>query len=139
MTPLPDLTLTWVTLVADSVAVASPRGVTQSIANNTLAFNNEGVWSVSIGYSLTHNESNQARTIDLRLFNVTKGIGGLATVVGIGRNTDVTSGSSTVFADIPSGEVGDEWRVEVQSPDVVIDVFENSFNFAGSLVSEFRG
>ena len=139
-TALANIGAGWVTLVADATAVSTPRGVVQSTTNNSLEFDTAGVWRISVGVSLSHNESNGSRTFDVRLFDITSATGGNSTTIGVGRNTDTSTWSTSFLVDISPGEVGDEWRVEVGgTSDTISSVVENSFIFSANLVSEYRG
>ena len=137
---LADITAGRTTLVADEVSITSPRGVTQDAATNTITFNVAGVWSVAIGVSLTHNETNGSRTFGIRLYNETDAVGSPDTVIGVGRNTDTTTFSTVSLVEILPGETGGAWHVEVGAASTdVTDVTENSFTFSANLVSEYRG
>jgi hypothetical protein len=137
---IPDIGAGWTVLTADSTSVVTPRFLTQSFAANGIAFNLEGVWSVSLGFSISHNESQQSRSFSVRLFNVTEGTAGNETVVGVGRNTDTTTFSVNLLVEMATADVGDLWRVELGGTlSSITGVTENSFSFLANLVSEYRG
>ena len=120
--------------------ITTPRGITQDFATESLAFDTPGVWSISIGFSISHNELNLSRTIDVRLFNITDGSPGLSSTVGVGRNNGVTTYSLTILVEILTADVGDAWRVEISGgADIFTAVVENSYTFSATLASEFRG
>ncbi len=132
--------LNWETLVADTISTAVPRGVDQLLATNALSLNAAGVWSVSVSFSISHNEVNSSRQFSIRIFDITSASAGKATLIGIGRNSGVTTFATTFLLDITPGQTGDDWRIEVGgTADNITGVDENSYAFNANLVSEFRG
>ena len=136
---LPDLGVPWVTLLADTPMVTTPRGIIQDFAQNGLIFNFTGVYSVAVSFTITHIEAQAGREIEIRLYNATKAVGTEGTIIGIGRNQSATNFATTILAEIPQSEVGDLWQAQIGNGDAVLGVEERSFNFMATQVSEYRG
>lgn len=137
---LADIGAGWTTLEANVDAITTPRGVTQTPANNTIAFLTAGIWSISVSFSLTHNESNGSRTMVVRLWDEDAGVPSREVFIGVGRNTDTTAFGTTVLYEVQDAQVGHSIRVEVSGGgDTFTTVVENSFSITANLISEFRG
>jgi len=118
--PQTDVNATWRTLVGFDTGMANnPKDVSQVIASNGLSINAEGVWNLNVMATLAHNEQNQSRRIQLRVFNQTSGVAASIPIVfGTGRNTDITTllipGGGI---DISVGSVGDLFVLQYSSID----------------------
>ena len=136
---LPDIGAGWTTLTADSLSIATPRGVTQNLANNSLSFGYEGVWKVGVSFSISHDEAQGSRSTRIRVYNLTQATGGAETVIGVGRNTDATTFSAEILFEVSGPQVGNEFVVQLGGGETLSSVTENSFGFSLTMVGEFRG
>ena len=137
-TALPDIGAGWTTLLFDTPRLTTPRHVIQDFANNGIRFDHEGIYSINIAFTISHNENNSSRTIEVRLFNVTDGISGESTVIGISRNQPVTNFAAQMLADIGSTDIGDLVVVQVGNGDTLLNVVDVAASFNATSVSEFK-
>ena len=116
-----------------------PRGITNNLVAGTMAFNLYGVFQVSVGINLDHNETNQGRQTFIRFFNVTDGAqsGGLIPV-SIGRNQPGLNFSDSFEAEILAADINKEFRLEIGGGSS-ITVLDGSVDFAATMTSEWRG
>ena len=135
----PDLGAGWVELVADQLSIDPPRAITPDLAQNSLAFDVKGVWSISFGFTIDHDSSNGGRTINLRFFDKTDNDARGSLPIGIGRNVEVTSQFLTVFLDIAEDDIGHPFSIEVGGGDTVVIDSLDTFIYNAQYVSEFQG
>ena len=117
---LPDITLLYQTLPFDMAALATPRFVTQDIAQEGLRFARPGIWSISVNFALEHDSSNSGRTFRARLTNVDKGTSSDGVVIGIGRNSEATNFGAALLAEVASANLGDLYVIEVGAASATI-------------------
>ena len=86
-------------------------GVTSDFANGTLSLSVSKLWRISLLLALTHNESNQGRTVSVRLFNQTQSIPGDALIVPIARNQPGSIISLSLLFDVLN--VNDVYVLEI--------------------------
>lgn len=135
----PDLGAGYQTLVADTNTIDVPRGTTPDHTTNSVALNLEGVWQISIGFTIEHDSSNQGRTIRLRLRNTVDGTTSTPNPIGIGRNVEVTNWSiTTLFQNLPDN-LADPMVAEIGGGDTVLVTALDSYYFNVNYVSEYRG
>ena len=132
-----SISANWGPIPADTAVVSTPRGVIQDLTSNSLTMEEAGVWRVGIGFSIEHNEANQGRTFGVRLFDVTAGLGGGSTVVGVGRNSSVTTFSLSTLFEVQGSTVGNPIQIQVGDASTSLtEVTLNSFSFTANLASE---
>ena len=111
----------YITLPFDTLAPAG-RGVTFTTATNTFVFDHAGVWTLIINFSIEgFTELNAGRSFFSRIYNVTDGTPGEGIVIGIGRNTQDVSHSTTVLVTITDADVtnGVSFRAEMGGGDAI--------------------
>ncbi len=136
---IPDLGIWFDVLPANAGVISVPRFLTQDFANDGLVLDIEGIWNVSISFSLVHNESNSGRQIVVQLYNSTT-----ATVVGdvvlpIARNQPGTYFSVSILAEVANANIGDLFVVRVGGGDAVTAVTLQRYTFSANHVSEWKG
>ena len=115
------------------------RGITLDASADTVSFEFEGVYRVSLMFAIEHNELNSSRQFELRLFNVNDASGLSSTVIGIGRNVGVTNFTASFLVNISVSDVDDVYRVEVGNADTVISsVVWETLNLSIDMVSEWK-
>ena len=116
----------------------APRGITTDLVTGTMAFNIYGVFQITVGLNLSHDESNQGRTTNVRFWNVTDGISGGLIEVGIARNQPATNFTAVFQTEIVAGDTGKAFRLELGGGDSVT-ILSGSVDFDATMVSEWRG
>ena len=116
----------------------APRGVTTDLVAGTIAFNIYGVFQITVGLNLSHNESNQGRTTNIRFWNVTDGVSGGIVEVGIARNQPATNFTTVYQVDVTSNEIGKAFRLEIGGGSSITSL-DGTIDFDTSMVSEWRG
>lgn len=136
---LPDINATFQTIPADSGSIAAPLGINQDFAKDGVEFEGEGVFQGNIGITLSHNEVNAGRVIQIRLFNATDLQSSIDTVVGTGRNTSVTNINFSSLVNISASSIGDLYVVQISSADSYSSVQLESYSFTVAQISEPKG
>ncbi len=117
----------------------SSRGMTLDFNTDTFSFDFEGLFRVSTMLSIEHNDLNSGRQFEIRLFNVTDAAPGLATIIGVSRNTSITNFTSTFLVEISAENVDDTYRIEVGNADTILtSVVWETLNLSIDMVSEWR-
>ena len=116
----------------------TPRGITTDLVGGAMAFDIYGVFQLTIGLNLTHNESNQGRTTNIRFWNVTDGIPAGNIPIGIARNQPATNFTGVLQLEVSAGETGKGFRLEIGGGDSVT-ISAGSVAYDASMVSEWRG
>lgn len=125
--------------VFDEVYPATPRGVTVSLPASTLAFENDGVYAFAITGTFEHNSSNQGRTTNIRVWNVTDGAQlGAPWVIGTGRNAEATPIAFVGLTEIVESNKNKEFRLEIGGGDTYSSVSFNALVFQVWNVGEWR-
>jgi len=124
---LPDIGAGWQTLPADELTVTVPRFVTPDLATDSLSLDKDSVWQVSIFFSITHNEAQGSRNFQIRLFNLDTGLGGAATIIGVGRNTDVTTFAFNTITETATN--GDRLVIQIGNGSAISAVTLDSYTF----------
>ncbi len=124
----------------------TPRGIATNLANGTFAFALEGVYALSFVLSVDHDEVNNGREFQVRLFDQTLGapVGSLASIVGTARNQGVTTFSATILVEVTPANAGDIFVMQIGGASgtpagTYIDVEYNTTTLALWNVGEFRG
>ena len=135
---LSDLGATWQTVPFDALGVTNPRGITQDIVNDKLGFPYKGIYSVSMFLSLSHNEVNAGREMQIRVYNPDTATGGVGIVVGTGRNMSVTVASATILLEVSDTDPdNNHLQIQIRSAtDSYTSVILESANFDANMVSE---
>jgi hypothetical protein len=99
----------------------TPRGiVTDPVTNNSFLFNYDGVYQLSLYFNFNHDEQNQSRSFQARLWNLTDGIPeGLVIDVGVGRNNTATIVSLASLIEITEAETGKEYQLQIGNGDTI--------------------
>ena len=116
----------------------APRGITTDLVAGTIAFNIYGVFQIVVGLNLSHGESNQGRTTNIRFWNVTDGVSGGIVEVGIGRNQPATNFTAVFQTEIAAGDTGKAYRLELGGGDSITSL-AGSVDYDAVMVSEWRG
>lgn len=99
-----------------------------SLANNTLSYEQSGIYAVNLAFVFTHDTNASNRTFNIRLFNETAGLGGDPIPIGVGANTVVTNfGNQTLITckATASFRPGDEISVELGGGSSITGTFDN--------------
>lgn len=139
--PFPDIGLAYQTLnILDADTVAVPRGIITNLANNSVTFENPGVFSLAITIGMLHTKDNLDRIIYLRAYDIDAALQiGSETIVSIGAQARATNFSVVLLLDILPERALEEIVLQIGGGDIVTNVaFENiSFNLWG--VGEWKG
>jgi len=110
-----DLGTGWDTLnyIYDSIGIAVPRGVTQDFANGTIAFTSDNIWQVNVVVSMSHDDVNRGRSMQLRVFNTITAVGSNPLDIAIGRNTPGTNVIVSFLIEVPTAELNDPFVLQV--------------------------
>jgi hypothetical protein len=133
-----DIGAGWVTLPFDTLTTPTQRGISFDLGAETFTFTAEGVWRFSGGFALQgHNNSQQARLTDMRLFNITQGTGTPGIPVPIARNAEDTTFIVTDLVTVPNET--DVFRFELGGGDSItggtLISTSIAFNFVDNLSS----
>lgn len=135
-----DLGAAYLIVNFSEAVVDSPVGVDQDFPQNGLIFESEGVWLVSIHFTLSgHNSSNAGRTTYGRLRNTTQGVNGNGIPVGIGRNQEDTNFSIVTLQQISAGAVGDVFKLQLGGGDTITGGSLVGTEFSVAHVSQYYG
>ena len=116
-----------------------PRGITNNLSAGTMAFNIYGVFQITVGINLDHNESNQGRQTFIRFFNVTDSVqAGDLIPISIGRNQPGLNFTDLFEVEILAADLNKEFRLEIGGGSS-ITVLGGSVDFAATMTSEWRG
>lgn len=135
---IPDLGAGFEVLPADAGLLTTPRFITQDFANDGLRFNIEGVFSVSVVFSLLHNESNAGRSIAVQMFNDTAAAAVFSIVLPIARNQPGTYFSMSFLAEVSAANIGDLFQIRIGGLDTVTTVIVQAYAFNANHVSEWK-
>ena len=116
----------------------APRGITTDLVAGTMAFNIYGVFQITVGLNLAHDESNAGRTTNIRFWNVTDGVSGGLVEIGIARNQPATNFTTVFQTEIAAGDTGKAFRLEIGGGDTIV-VSDGMIDFDAVMVSEWRG
>jgi len=116
------------------------KGVVVDFTTDTFSLDFEGVYRVSLSFSLDHDDiASMDREFSLRLFNITSATGGSETKIGVARKLSVTNFTSTFLINIAEVNKGDDSRIAVGLADVMIEaVIWTSLNLSIDMVSEWK-
>jgi len=90
-----------------------PKGITQDFANGSIAFTSDNIWIVNIVLSLSHNEKNNGRTVELRLYNTVTTLSSNPIRIAIGRNTPGTTYAGSLMVEITSAQLNDPFVFQI--------------------------
>jgi len=111
---IPDITNSWYTVdVFDKEIFINPVRIAQRLPS-ALVFNKTGVYSVTIGLSIHHNEQNDGRTMNVRLWSPAVGEGTQLVPVATGGNSEATSFSFTTYFQVQPNHVGVDFEIQLQ-------------------------
>ena len=130
-----DLTYTPIDNYTSEIA---PRGITTNLVAGTMAFDIYGVFQIAVELNLSHSESNQGRTTNIRFWNVTDGGSAGIVEVGIARNQPATNFTTVFQTEIAAGDTGKAYRLEIGGGDTIV-VSNGAVDFDAVMVSEWRG
>lgn len=138
-TGIADLGLGFVEVPYNTGSISAPRLITQDTANNGIIFLTEGIWSINVLLTLSHDEQNSSRQFDVRLQNATVGSTAYITPIGIGRNVGVTNWSTTILAEVSAASEGDLFIIEIGGGNAVTNVTVEGASLTATHSSEFKG
>jgi hypothetical protein len=131
--------LIYSTVPFSTVAVTTPKEVTQDPATNSLSVAKGGVWLLVVSGTLAgHDSSNQGRTFNLRLWNATESVGGSPIPIGVGRNVEDTNFSVTVLVELLDTDIGDIYQLELGGVDAITGGELVGLNWMFTHVSEYK-
>lgn len=111
--PLPNITAgTWETVLFDTSDTPT-YGITPNLANNSLTFPVEAVYSSLLAISLNFGSDVADRTLSVRFFNITQATAGPVVKFRVPLGSNCGSWSASRSLDIPSANIGDEYRLEI--------------------------
>lgn len=118
----------------DTEIIENTRGITQlPLTNNGLIFDVEGVWNISVKVTLTFDEVNAGRTMNLRFYNATTMTpGAVDFVYFIGRNTGGVNLTVTLPVEISVAESGDLQQLQIFTDG---DLFTNVTNIGSTFTA----
>ncbi len=136
-TPRSNIGAAFETLLADTPMLSSPRDVVQDVGNNGLQFTATGIWRLNVSFGIEHNESNQGRTFNVRMYNVADDAVLASAIIGVGRNTAATSWASSLLVEIPVSGLNDLIQIQIgDASSTFSSVIENSFAYSVNRVNE---
>ncbi len=122
----------------DTVNV-TPKGTTFNTTTDSFQVNANGIYMFYFGFVFDHNESNQGRTFQIRLFNSTDStVVGDPITIGVGRNTPATNFSYQTMFDIQDANEDDEFIVQIGGGSSISGTFDE-FEVGVYSVSEIQG
>lgn len=134
-----DIGVGWTALDGFDTFGVTPRGVSLNL-NGTFSFNQAGVYRLSLGLVFEHDDINQGRRTNLRIWDVTNGaMVGTETSIGTGRNVQVTQYSGNSLLEVSQAGVGDVFRFEIGGGDAYSSVVWLTQNLSINGVGEWRG
>ncbi len=134
-----DITPTFQTLPADSQVIVAPRGVVQDIANDGIVLTSFGVWSVTVGFVMQFNDTNDGRFFNVQVYDVTEESAVAEFPVFVGRNQDGLNYTTTFLADIELSAVNDLFVIKIGDASTLFTaVILDTFEFSANYVSERR-
>jgi len=135
-----DIDSTFQTIAFDAAALTNPKGVTQDFANDALIFDFQGIWRVTALLTISWNDANSGRELEVRFFNADTATAGPSTTYFAGRNQDGINIPVSFLAEIPEDVVGDKFELQIGSvTDTFTGVTLEDANYDTNHVSEFVG
>ena len=133
-----SLDLDWTPLDGYSNEDITPRGITTDLAAGTMTFHYEGVYQIAFAINLSHNESNQGRTTNVRFYNVTDGQPeGAAIEIGIGRNQPATNFFITFLVPVTAAMKNKAFRLEMGGGSSITGI-GGDFSYDANMISEWQ-
>ena len=114
-----------------------PVGATVNTTTGQFSFLEQGIWQLSISVSFEHNSTNNGRTTNVRLWNVTKGAASNSFIIGTGRNAEASNASislSVVVQNPSTRETGDLFVWQIGGGDTYSSVSFQSASHSMTLV-----
>ncbi len=122
----------------DTVNV-TPKGTTFNTTTDSFQINANGIYIFYFGFSFDHDESNQGRTFDLRLFNNTDSVAvGQPITIGVGRNTPATNFSFSTMFETTEAIEDDDLIVQLGNGSSITGTFDD-FEVGVYSVGELQG
>lgn len=117
----------------------TPKGTTFDTANDVFQVNANGIYMFYLGFTFDHNESNQGRSFQFRLFNETDSTAlGSPVDIGVGRNTPVTNFAFQFMFEISDANEDDAIRIELGNGSTITGTF-SEFEVGVYSVGELQG
>jgi hypothetical protein len=136
-TGMPSLGIGFEVIPADAAVVTSPVTVTQDFGNNGIRFGQEGVWNLSVNFSIEHNESNSGRQFSVQIYNATEATGTAGVIVPVARNQPGTYFSATLMVEVSNADIGDLYQIRVGGGDIITGVLVESYQLSVTHISQF--
>ena len=129
----------WTTVEFDASTVATPRGMTVDVANNTFAITLAGVYSLNFSIGLEHDESQQGREFNWRVWDTVDADQLFVRTIGTGRNQAVTTYAKHIQFELAEADVGHPLRIDVGGGSDYVIVEWQDAEISVSGVGEYRG
>ncbi len=114
------------------------KGTTFDTTNDSFQINANGIYKLYFGFTFNHNESNQGRTFDVRLFNNADSNTIGQVTVGVGRNTPTTNYSYSFMFDVADANEDDDIIVELGNGSTITGTFDQ-FEVGVYSIGELQG
>ena len=137
-----DIDATWDDLdIFDSPSFATPKHITQSLVNNSLAINKVGVYEFTLNLVFSHDEDNAGRTTYIRLYNLTDAAATSVLIpVFIARNQPGTNFSySFPFELTDALDENKELILQIGGGDDVASISFDTAEYYIKSIGEYRG
>ena len=121
------VTAGWTPVLNYDTALTNPIGVTQNLANGTLAISTFGKYVLIFGIDITFTSLNSGRKTYLRLFNVTDNVVVADITIPIGRDVDAAVGASSIIFTVTG--TGKTARLEIGGGDALANCQRLGANF----------
>lgn len=118
--------------------VTDPVDVTQDFPNNHLHIERRGVWQFNIHVTWGHNEVNNSRETNLRIWNNTAGSEVVRFVIGTGRNVGFSSITISTLIDIAEATIDNELELQLGGGDAYTGTVWETLLFSANHVSEIQ-
>ncbi len=117
----------------------TPKGTTFDTATDTFQINANGIYMFYLGFTFDHNESNQGRSFQFRLFNEADSTAlGSPVDIGVGRNTPVTNFAFQFMFEIADANEDDAIRIELGNGSSINGTF-SEFEVGVYSIGELQG
>ncbi len=135
---LPDIAVgVWENIPLTQEAIATPKGVTQSTINGSLAFAKAGIYSNSFKVSLFFTPDPTRRKMYIRFYNLTTATAKPEIYIsGAFGDDQGWNDGFTAPLEIEPAEVGDEFVMQVSAAAAVANVFLIGASWYASFASE---
>ena len=117
-----DITAAYLDLTAYDEILVPPRGCTLNLTTGRFTIDYPAVWEITLTYFATATETQQSRTYELQLFNVTEGVALDPVSVGLGRNSQGLSVTLPLMLVFDETDIGDVFVFQVGKASATIEI-----------------